>query len=241
MEWQAGRLNLNLDTMVPVEERFRDRYLVGLQMLIRHKELYVHTRDQGYAGFLKHYEMVQHATLLDLDRAYTLFQTVRATTHVDGCTAECGVYRGGASVMIAGNRPDKKHYALDTFEGFPDAMIDLDVSQTGTFSDVSLAQVQQLFSDRGNIILLKGPFSRSFEKLTHETFSFIHVDADLYDSTIECCEFFYPRLAKGGILLFDDYLVPQTPGVKKAVDEFFADRNEVPIVLPTCQAMAFRT
>ncbi len=65
-------------------------------------------------------------------------------------------------------------------------------------------------------------------------------NADLYASTLECCEFFYKKMVPGGMMLFDDYLVPDTPGVKKAVDEFFSAKKESPIILPTMQAMVFR-
>lgn len=41
-------------------------------------------------------------------------------------------------------------------------------------------------------------------------------------------------------MVFDDYGFPTCPGARKAVDEFFADKRETPIVLPTGQAVAIR-
>jgi hypothetical protein len=69
-----------------------------------------------------------------------------------------------------------------------------------------------------------------------------YIDCDLYEPTLECCEFFYRRLNPGGVMLFHDYCgaepdlpqgvkVPFT-GVKKAVDEFFLARPETVIEFP---------
>ena len=128
---------------------------------------------------------------------------------------------------------------MDTFEGFPDVFTDLDNVQK-TFSDVSINDIQKTFAVCKNIVMLKGNFSDSFKKIQDEVFSFVYIDADLYKSTLECCDFFYPRLLKTGVILFDDYLSPTATGVKKAVDEFFTGKAEYPIVLPTCQAMVFK-
>ena len=63
---------------------------------------------------------------------------------------------------------------------------------------------------------------------------------DIYKSVIDCCEFIYPRLLKGGVLIFDDYGFRSCPGAKKAVDYFFRDKIEVPLILPTGQAIIFK-
>lgn len=38
-------------------------------------------------------------------------------------------------------------------------------------------------------------------------------------------------------MLFDDYGFPTCPGARQAVDEFFDDKPETPLVLPTKQAI----
>jgi O-methyltransferase len=66
------------------------------------------------------------------------------------------------------------------------------------------------------------------------------VDVDILDSVKACCEFLYPRLQAGGFLVFDDYGFPSCPGARQAVDRYFRDKREVPLVLPTGQAVVFR-
>ena len=52
--------------------------------------------------------------------------------------------------------------------------------------------------------------------------------------------FFYPRLNPGGIMICDDYGSAHCPGAKRATDEFFADKPERVISLPTGQSMVIK-
>jgi hypothetical protein len=77
----------------------------------------------------------------------------------------------------------------------------------------------------------------TFAGLDDSRVAFAHVDVDLYGSVLDCCRFIYPRLTAGGVMIFDDYGFRSCPGARKAVDEYFADKPEVVLVLPTGQAM----
>ncbi len=57
-------------------------------------------------------------------------------------------------------------------------------------------------------------------------YSFVHIDVDLYQPTLDCLNFFYNRMIPGGIIISDDYKWQHTPGVKRAFDEFFKDKKE---------------
>ena len=53
----------------------------------------------------------------------------------------------------------------------------------------------------------------------------LHLDVDIYDSTLNSLKFFYPRMSRGGCIISHDY--PSSEGVKKAFDEFFEDKPEI--------------
>jgi hypothetical protein len=55
-------------------------------------------------------------------------------------------------------------------------------------------------------------------------FSLVHFDVDLYKPTRTALECFWPVLSRGGVMLFDEYSIPDWPGETRAVDEFFADK-----------------
>lgn len=69
----------------------------------------------------------------------------------------------------------------------------------------------------------------------------MHVDVDIYPTALECCKWLWPRLAKGGVMLFDDYgFRSYRSAIRRAVDEFFSAVRDKPIVLPTAQAVAIK-
>jgi len=63
----------------------------------------------------------------------------------------------------------------------------------------------------------------------------VHLDADLYESTLAAFQLFYRRLSPGGIMLCHDY--PSASGVVKALEESFRDKPDAVVELTGYQAM----
>jgi hypothetical protein len=59
-----------------------------------------------------------------------------------------------------------------------------------------------------------------------EAFNSLGVQGVSYKQTLT---YFYPRISRGGVILFDEYNDPPWPGCKIAVDEFLADKPEKPV------------
>jgi hypothetical protein len=59
----------------------------------------------------------------------------------------------------------------------------------------------------------------------------------LYQSIVDCLEFFLPRLAPRGVMLVHDY---QLPGVKKAIADFLAHEPAHVIEMVTSYCMVMR-
>jgi len=184
-------------------------------------------------------QTIQH-TLVDRTRCYMLYQMARQTAQTAGEVVEVGVYKGGTARLLALALPHKTVHLFDTFAGMPATNSDLDKHLSGEFSDTSLAAVQEHLKDCRNARFYQGLFPATSGPIAQTKFSLVHVDADIYDSVRACCEFFYPRLEKDAVMLFDDYGFPTCPGARKAVDEFFSDKPEVPFYLPTGQCLVVR-
>ena len=72
---------------------------------------------------------------------------------------------------------------------------------------------------------------RELGDISERRFSFVHVDVDLFQPTLDSIRFFYERTNTGGIILCDDYGFATCPGATRAVDEFLADKPEKMISL----------
>ena len=95
-------------------------------------------------------------------------------------------------------------------------------------------------SDFSFIKYFKGWIPERFSEVESKTFSFVHIDVDMYEPIRDSILFFYPRMKKGGIIVFDDYGFLGFPGAKPAVDEFFKDKNDLLVSLPSGQAFVVK-
>jgi hypothetical protein len=82
------------------------------------------------------------------------------------------------------------------------------------------------------VSLYKGWIPSRFDDVRGRRFSFLHIDVDLYEPTLDSMTFFYPRINRGGIVVCDDYGFNTCPGVTKAIDEFLRDKPEKMVSLP---------
>ena len=181
-------------------------------------------------------------TPVTIPRCYFLYQAAQQTATLPGDIAEVGVYRGGtARILTETSRPFAKSVHLfDTFEGMPAVDRSKDIHREGDFADTSVAAVKKQLGELTNYVIHKGIFPATAGEVAGELFSLVHIDVDIYRSVLDCCEFFYPRVAVSGLLVFDDYGSESCPGAKMAVDEFFRDRPETPMYLPTGQCLVIK-
>ena len=199
----------------------------------------------GHPDFQSIYEGAEPYTVVSPDRCYMLISLARYATQLSGDFAECGVFKGGTALLLARvlkNRPEKKLYLFDSFEGLPKIHQEKDQwFSEGQYRADSVEAVAELLKDfRSMIDIRRGWIPQTFRGLEDRLYAFAHLDVDLYQSALDCCNYFYPRMVPGGVLLFDEYAFAAARGEKDAVDEFFADKPESPITLPTGQAIILK-
>ncbi len=165
-----------------------------------------------------------------------LISALRATKNVNGDIAEVGTARGGSTRLIAEYSNGKTVHGFDTFEGDPEIGVDDSWSWEGRYA-CSLEEVREYLKGLP-VTLHKGVFPDSAASFNGCRFSFVHLDVDLYSSTLDCLRFFYPRLNRGGIIIVHGY--PIANGVNRALEEFFADKPETPIELIGYQVMVVK-
>jgi len=220
-------------------------------------------RRQGYEIYKSHLiwfddpEYLEAAALvrekritgIPSDRCYVLLELARHVRDVPGDIAECGVRYGKSTLFMltgAGRESTRPVHIFDSFAGLSEPAVEdhnpggKTVWESGELA-VAEATVRanlERFGDR--ITLYKGWIPERFAEVDAKRFAFVHVDVDLYQPTLDSAAFFYPRLQSGGVIVCDDYGSAYCPGAKRAFDEFFADKPERVLALPTGQGVVFK-
>lgn len=163
---------------------------------------------------------------------------------ISGNFVECGVWRGGASFLIAdllrraGVR-DRKVWMFDSFEGHrrpeeidgPAALAYAQNPDNPEYHDncrVSFQDVKRSASELGLVSyteLVKGWFEETLPASRERIgpIAILRVDCDWYKSVRCCLNNLYDQVAQGGFVVFDDYY--DYEGCVIAVYEFLAERR----------------
>jgi O-methyltransferase len=185
------------------------------------------------------------------ERIYALIQAVRYVSgnRVAGAIVECGVWKGGSMAAVArtllqAGDVSRDLYLFDTFEGMTEPSAkDIDYSgkdandvmrQDAGFrcADAPLKQVQDVLYATGypkeRMHFVQGRVENTIPSAAPSEISLLRLDTDWYESTKHELVHLFPRLAKGGVIIVDDY--GHWEGARQACDEYFAE-NHVPILL----------
>jgi O-methyltransferase len=197
--------------------------------------------------FIDFYGRCRDYTMTSCERMFALHEATRYVVEagIEGDYVECGVWRGGSSMMAALTlmdlgETDRSMYLYDTFEGMPAPTAD-------DFSTVSGERAPQIWAahERGThnewcyaplddvesnmratgypaeqVLLVKGLVEETIPAVLPEKIALLRLDTDWYESTRHELEHLYPLLAVGGVLIIDDY--GHWDGARKATDEYFA-------------------
>lgn len=186
------------------------------------------------------------------ERRFNIYNLAKAVRDIEGDTAECGVFHGlGSHLIIHAQNSDrvsnKKHHVFDSFSGLSAIQKGIDddtPEQTKVWHEHALAVpleiVQRNLSAHDNVNYYPGWIPDRFDEVAENIFSFVHIDVDLYQPTLDAIKFFFPRLVSGGILVCDDYGSTLCPGAKAAVDQYCQQEGLNLAELTTGQALLIK-
>jgi O-methyltransferase len=192
-------------------------------------------------------------TMTTPPRIYALRRAVEyiAARPVRGAVVECGVWRGGSMMAVALTLlrlgvTDRDLYLFDTFSGMTEPG-DEDVKHTGEraadvladanreshdWAVASLEQVREAVLGVGypenRIHFVQGRVEETVPANAPAEIALLRLDTDWYSSTKHELVHLYPRLARGGVLIVDDYAYWQ--GARQAVDEYIQE-NDLSLLL----------
>jgi hypothetical protein len=169
------------------------------------------------------------------------------TRGVAGDYIECGACSGATAMLVAllgkWNGVVQRTLMLDTFEGTPivsryDPYRTLGEYRLPADQVAVIEQQCRALGIDDRVEVHKGLFSETFPRLAARDlhFAFVHIDANVYPSTLEACRFALPRVRPGGAAVFDDYNGLCDLGARLAIDEFLAGSGKRPQRLAECSA-----
>lgn len=200
---------------------------------------------------VKHFTVLSRRQMLKRFLAHIeLFQK---TLDVPGDIAELGVFRGMGLFTWAnllesyciGDRT-KVVFGFDNWKGFT-AFDDEDGAEkesagkvVGGFnpekyyeelqSAIDIFDADRFIPWKARIELIDGQIEETVPAFLAEKpgvrFSLVHFDCDLYKPTKAALEALWPKVSRGGLIIFDEYSMHDWPGETQAVDEFLADKPD---------------
>jgi O-methyltransferase len=223
-----------VDELVPVGWTWLHRpvFKVGNLILVRKRPFDKNKRDLGLDW------PTDALTMIGMQRLTSLQQCVETVLadDVPGDLVECGVWRGGASILMravlgAYGDENRRVWLADSFEGVPPpdaanykadkgdrlhlAAPILAVSENGVKANF---QRYGLLDDK--VRFVPGWFKDTLHDAPIERIALLRLDGDLYESTIQALDGLYSRLSPGGFCIVDDYHA--IDGCRQAVTDYRA-------------------
>lgn len=121
---------------------------------------------------------------------------------------EFGVYKGDSihQWSVISFSPDSRFYGFDTFTGLPEHwFVGFEKNAFDAGGKVPILQDKRITFFRGLFQDTLPGFLRTFDR-KHTLV--VHIDADLYSSTLFVLASLHPYLRNGDIIMFDDFLDP---------------------------------
>ena len=161
--------------------------------------------------------------------------------------AECGVC-DGLTVYFALNvlkksGSDFRCYLYDAWEGMRrEYLLDTELGHLGDYAYLNQKKTEENLSDFSEqTIFNRGFIPDSFNKsINPDTLVWLHIDLNSSAPTEAALEFFFDKMPKGAVILFDDYAWEGYKDTRLAVDDFCKDKSGLLQHLPTGQAIFFK-
>ena len=192
------------------------------------------TQHQIYDQFLKDTDVDRLQKILS---RYELFKKI---INVPGDICECGVFKGAGIftwvklLKLFKPNNDFKVIGFDFFENKnrPKLKYKLDkkvlaLHNIGTISQKDLFKKCEEWNFK-NLKLYAGDVKKTTKKYARDSFgsriALLYLDVDNYEGTLEILKNLYNKMAKGGVIAFDEYAL-QGHGESDAVDEFLSNKK----------------
>ncbi|HPG00741.1 MAG TPA: TylF/MycF/NovP-related O-methyltransferase [Kiritimatiellia bacterium] len=207
------------------------------------RELDLFLEISKYAGYLRKSSIARHLAIYDL---------YKQTMHLPGSVAEFGVYNGSTFLFLArlieifnasqhetAGSSSRHLYGFESFAGFSELSPEdlpqspapstkrvggLQGDRKAFFEQFDFLRQSSAIADRFHIV--EGDVCKTLPEFAKNhsgvRLSLVLLDVDLYEPSKVILDHIYDIVVPGGIIVFDEYGIPEWPGETQAVDEFLA-------------------
>lgn len=220
-------------------------YRLGIRVITRNSPLWGDVHPNMGPQFLPIWQACGGFTMTSVECIYALFRATQyiVENRIPGDVVECGVFRGGSIMACAHSLHhfgdySRSLYLYDTFEGMTEPTPDdvdfrgrtpqdhLKTWGVGRMNEMALCSVEQVRHNvfttpypQDKFVFVKGPVEQTIPATIPDRIALLRLDTDWFESTRHELIHLFPRLARGAVLIVDDYGF--WSGARKAVDEYF--------------------
>jgi predicted O-methyltransferase YrrM len=183
---------------MPLSERLYRRFFLKYHGRYLITELQLRARQQSVD-----YITAEMGDALIFEDRWALLRYAASEALAGGLMLECGVADGASLRHLAKAMSVRHFHGFDSFEGLPE-------NWAGTFEHKGkFGRGGELPDVPGNVALHKGWFEQTLPAFLaahpDDAVAFLHVDCDIYSSTVTVLRTLAPRLKPGTVLVFDEY------------------------------------
>ena len=160
---------------------------------------------------------------------------------------ECGVAEGLSIFFSLSKFKEDKNYKAYLYDGWEklrsrELTTEKDKKRKNNYFFLDLEVTKKNLSEfNNNIIYNKGFIPESFQTSTNpENISWLSIHLNSSMPTLEALNFFYPKLEKNGVILFDDYGFDSYEDTRLVIENFFENKEVLFFQLMTGQALVIK-
>lgn len=181
-------------------------------------------------------------------RMHVLYWAGNLVKDIPGDYADCGVNTGfcARSLMhyIGFEKLNKTYYLLDTFTGLDTRYStekEMDAQEYFKYGENEdmYDRVQQTFSGF-NVEIIKGAVPDTLSQVSAANICFLHLDMNSSLPEVKALDYFWNKIPKGGVVLFDDYAYGSDSHMKDVHDAWAKEHGVEILSLPTGQGLLIK-
>ncbi|MBS0623818.1 MAG: class I SAM-dependent methyltransferase [Verrucomicrobia bacterium] len=138
------------------------------------------------------------------------------------------------------NSLDRQFYLFDTFCGFDSSLLNKEeairAKNSKQYEDC-YEIAKKNFKEFKNTHLIRGSVPSTLSQVQINKVAYLSIDMNCAAPEIAAAEYFWPKMAKGGLIILDDYAYVSMTPQKRAFDKFAKDHHTQILSLPTGQGL----